>query len=222
MQDFDITGSGDVCYSRPQLFFKCTLCSTGEMDIPCRHKEYSLGFSSTFEPISLTPDSCMQRKGVPMLYKRLVTVLPTLYVWPVENTGSSAIDSMILEWQHKQYNTAQVQGSYTCKSSADSRLYSGAGSRLFKINIWMWRYWQKFPREIAVANSVELCKKQLSDSRIRAAATMHMLFSEPRTMIDCGSEAGVMNFIAPHVVPNVMYDIIHDIDYNIGTQCSTS
>ena len=46
-----------------------------------RHKEFSLVFFSTFEPISLTLDSCMQQKGVPMLYERL----PSLYVCPVEN-----------------------------------------------------------------------------------------------------------------------------------------
>ena len=33
-RDFDITGAGDVWYARPQLFFKCTLCPTGEMDDP--------------------------------------------------------------------------------------------------------------------------------------------------------------------------------------------
>ncbi len=39
------------------------------------------------------------------------------------------------------------------------------------------------------------------------------------TMIDCASEAGVMNFIAPHVVSDVSIDdITHDIDYNMGTR----
>ncbi len=37
-------------------------------------------------------------------------------------------------------------------------------------------------------------------------------------MIDCASEAGVMNFTAPHVVSDVMYDIAHDIDYDMGTR----
>jgi hypothetical protein len=32
--------------------------------------DVSLVFFNTFEPISLTPESCMQRKGVPMLYER--------------------------------------------------------------------------------------------------------------------------------------------------------
>ena len=79
-RDFDICGAGDVWYARPQLFFKCTLCPTGEMGNTRRHKEFSLVFFSTFEPISLTPDSCMQQKGVPMLYKRSRTVLPSLTV----------------------------------------------------------------------------------------------------------------------------------------------
>jgi hypothetical protein len=42
-------------------------------------------FFSTFEFIGLTQESCMQRKGVPMLYERSATVLPTLYVCQVEN-----------------------------------------------------------------------------------------------------------------------------------------
>ncbi len=84
-RDFDITVTGDVWYARPQLFFKCTLYPTGEMGNTRGHNEFSLVFFSTFEPTSLTPDSCMQRKGVPMLYERSLTVLPSLYVCPVEN-----------------------------------------------------------------------------------------------------------------------------------------
>ena len=84
-RDFDTTRSGDVWYARQQLFFKCTLCSTGEMGNTRRHREFSLVFFSTFEPISLTPDICMQQKGVPMLYERSRTVLSSLYVCPVEN-----------------------------------------------------------------------------------------------------------------------------------------
>ena len=47
--------------------------------------EVSLVFFSTFEPLSLTPDSCMQRNGIPMVYERAASQLPTLYVCPVEN-----------------------------------------------------------------------------------------------------------------------------------------
>jgi hypothetical protein len=55
---------------------------------------------------------------------------------------------------------------------ADSRQDSGTGSRLFEINIWMWRYGRTFPREITVSDSVDLRKKRLVDSRKRAAATL--------------------------------------------------
>ena len=82
--DFDVTGGGDVWYARPLLFFTCTLCPTGGKGNVGTHKEVSLVFFSTFEPISLTPDSCMQRKGVPMLYQRAATQVPTLCVCPVK------------------------------------------------------------------------------------------------------------------------------------------
>ena len=86
-RDFYITGAGEAWYARPLLFIKCTLCPTGAMGNTRRHKEFSLVFFSTFtfEPISLTPDSCIQQKGVPMLYERSRTGLPSLYVSPVEN-----------------------------------------------------------------------------------------------------------------------------------------
>ncbi len=92
-RDFDVTGAGEVWYARQQLFFKCTLCRTvcptvtGAIEHTQRHKEFSLVFFSTFGSISLTPDSCMQQKGVPMLYELSCTVLlsPSLYVCPVEN-----------------------------------------------------------------------------------------------------------------------------------------
>jgi hypothetical protein len=83
--DLDVTGGGDVWFARPLLFFSCTLCPTGHLGDTRSHKSVSLIFFSTFEPISLTPDSCMQRKGVPMLYERAASQVPSLYVCPVEN-----------------------------------------------------------------------------------------------------------------------------------------
>jgi hypothetical protein len=59
------------------------------------------------------------------------------------------------------------------EAAADSRPDSGTGSRLFEVNIWMWRYGRTFPREISVEQAVELRKKWLQDSRARGAETMH-------------------------------------------------
>jgi hypothetical protein len=83
--DLDVTGVGDVWYARPLLFFTCTVCLTGHMDNTTSHKDVSLVFFNTFEPISLTPESCMRRKGVPMLYERATSQVPSLYVCPVES-----------------------------------------------------------------------------------------------------------------------------------------
>ena len=50
------------------------------------HKEVSLVYFSTFEPIDLTPDSIMQRAGEPMLYYSASNPrLPCLYICPVAN-----------------------------------------------------------------------------------------------------------------------------------------
>ena len=66
--DMDISGQGLMWYARPQLFFKCSVCPTGQRANKHRHIELSLVFFSTFELINITPNSVMQRNGVPMLY----------------------------------------------------------------------------------------------------------------------------------------------------------
>jgi hypothetical protein len=70
LTDFDMTGGDDVWFARPQLLFSCSLsrCPTGQIEDKDSHMEVSLVFFSTFEPISLTSDSCMQKNGIPMLY----------------------------------------------------------------------------------------------------------------------------------------------------------
>ena len=86
--DFDLKGNGLVWYARPQLFFICTLCPTGAKEslYSASHKEVSLVYFSTFEPIALTPDSIMQQAGVPMLYDSASNPrLPCLYICPVAN-----------------------------------------------------------------------------------------------------------------------------------------
>ena len=48
----------------------------------------------------------------------------------------------------------------THKCCTHSRPDSGTGSRLFKINMWMWCYGRTFPRQISVDEAVELRKKK--------------------------------------------------------------
>jgi hypothetical protein len=143
------------------------------MDHPDKYKEYSLVFFSTFEPISLTPDSCMQEKGVPMLYERSATVLPSLYVCPVENVlGRVPLIPCYLKGNTRNTIPYRYRGAIPAEAAADSRPDSGTGSRLFEINIWMWRYGRTFPREISVAEAVAKRKERVQESRIRAGATL--------------------------------------------------
>ena len=172
-RDFYITSAGEVWYSRPQLFFKCTLCPTGAMENTNRHKEFSLVFFNTFEPISLTPDSCMQQKGVPMLYERAANQVPTLYVCPVDNV----LRRVPLLPCYLKGNTVNTN-PHSCRSqipkgaAADSRPDNGTGSRLFEVNISILKYGRPFPRKYSVEEAVALRKKRVQESRARGAAML--------------------------------------------------
>ncbi len=65
----------------------------------------SLVFFSTFEPISLTPDSCIQKKGVPTVYEQAAN---TLRLPSGERPWPRASDSMLSERQHHELHSAQV------------------------------------------------------------------------------------------------------------------
>ena len=56
------------CGTPGLLFFRCTVCPTGSLQTPSKHKELALVFFSSLEPITLTPGAVTQRNGVPMLY----------------------------------------------------------------------------------------------------------------------------------------------------------
>jgi hypothetical protein len=92
----------------------------------------SLVFLCTFEAICLTPDSCLQRKGVPMLYELAAKKVPTLCVCPVEKV----LSRVPLIPCYLNSNTANtIQHKYRPRipreAAADSRPCSGTGSRLF-------------------------------------------------------------------------------------------
>ena len=55
---------------------------------------------------------------------------------------------------------------------ADSRNGAGSGSRLYEVNIWMWRYGRGQPRRVTVAEAGLQRKDAISDACRRAADTM--------------------------------------------------
>ncbi len=77
----------------------------------------------------------MQRNGIPMLYERVVSQLPTLYVCPVENVFGRA--PLIPHYMMgNTLNTIPHALWYEVPdgAGADSRPDSGSGSRLFEVN----------------------------------------------------------------------------------------
>ncbi len=135
LTDFDMTGGDDFWFIRPQLFFSCCLCPTGQTEDKFSHREVSLVFFSTFEPISFTSDSCMQKNGIPMLYERASSQLPTLYVCPVENVLGRIPLIQCFLCGNKDHNSASLRYHIPDGAAADSRPYSGTGSLLFEVNI---------------------------------------------------------------------------------------
>ena len=172
-QDFDIKGDGIVWYARPQLFFSCTVCPAGAQDDSRQHTKLDLVFFTTFEPITLTPDSIVQSNGVPMLYEAARNQIPSLYVAPVENMlGRVPLIPCFLEGQ--AINTIPYsyrQHSGLSGATADSRPGAGNGATLWEVQLWMWRYGRSLPRTMTIEKAAERRAARLQDSRKRAAAT---------------------------------------------------
>ena len=172
--DFDLQGGGLVWYARPQLFFNCTLCPTGFQGFSDSYKEVSLVYFSTFEPIELTPDSIMQQAGVPMLYDSASNPrLPCLYICPVANVLGRAplIPCFIGGNSHPTIPHSFRNDPRLGDASADTQRDRGNGSRLYEVNIWMWRYGRGRARMVSIVEAERIMAERLSESRIRAAET---------------------------------------------------
>jgi hypothetical protein len=135
---------------------------TGRWQDTFFHREVSLVLFSTFEPVSLTPDSCMQKNGIPMVYERDTSQLPTLYVCTVENVlGLAPIFLCCLKGNLHKTIPCCLRHHVLAGSAADSRQDSGTGSRLFDVNIWMWRYGRALPRTISVKFAEEMRRERV-------------------------------------------------------------
>jgi hypothetical protein len=148
--EFDLQGDSLVWYAHPQLFFNCTLWA---MEDSHTHKEVSLMYFSTFEPIELTPDSVMQQAGVPIFYDSASNQrLPCLYTCPVANVLGRAQLSLCFIGGNSHptiphsFKDDQSLGS----ASADTQPNWGNSSRIYKVNIWMWLYGRGSPLMVSI------------------------------------------------------------------------
>ncbi len=139
--DFASTGDGLVRYGGPQLFFNCTLCPTGlkASVYSGSHKEISLVYFSTFEPIDLTPHSIMQRAGVPMPYDSASNPrLPCLYICPVANVLGRAPLIPCFIGGNSHPHPIPLQGRRRighASADSDTQRDRGNGSMLYEVNI---------------------------------------------------------------------------------------
>ena len=131
----------------------------------------------------------MQQKGVPRLHELSRTVLPSLYVCPVESVfGRVPLIPCYLNANTSNTIPYRCRGAIPAEAAADSRPDSGTGSRLFEINIWIWRKGRTFPREITVADAEAMRKQRVHESRAQGAATLKRR-REQATVRTAGAEA---------------------------------
>jgi hypothetical protein len=94
------------------------------------------------------------------------------------------------------------------EAAADSKPDSGTGSRLYEINIWMWRYGRTFPRAISVEQAVDLRKKRLQESRIRVLILFAACMMLPgrrglQVLNECPDDLHAVPYIVPDIVSNI-------------------
>ena len=171
-----MSGNELLWYGRLQLLFRCTLCPTGALHDIRRHTEVSLAFFSTFEPVDLTPNSVMQQEGVPIFYDSAsCSALPCLYICPVKNVLGRVpmIPCFVAGNTQPTIPHGFARGGRAAlgAGAADTRPDSGNGSRLYELNLWMWRYGRGQERKVSVTKAMEARVKRVREARARASAT---------------------------------------------------
>jgi hypothetical protein len=191
--DMDLSGDGLLWYARPQLFFNCTVAPVGQLARKARHTELSLVFFSTFEPIKLTPNSVMQRNGVPMFFDSASsTNLPSLYICRAENVlGRVPLMPCYIGGNSHPTLPHRFGTGNRAGATADSSVDRGNGSRLYELNLWMWRYGRGQPRKVTVAEAEQRRKERLTEARKRAVQTLKRRREERGTRVGAGDNDAV-------------------------------
>jgi hypothetical protein len=99
--------------------------------------------------------------------------LPCLYICPVANVLGRAplIPCFIGGNRHPTIPHRFKDDRRLGDASADTQRDRGNGSRLYELNIWMWRYGRSRPRMVSIAEAERIRSERLRESRLRAAET---------------------------------------------------
>ena len=99
--------------------------------------------------------------------------LPCLYICPVANVlgRTPLIPCFIGGNRHPTILYRFKDDRRIGDGSADTQRDRGNGSRLYEVNMWMWRYGRCRPRMVSIADAERIRAERLSESRTRAAET---------------------------------------------------
>ncbi len=99
--------------------------------------------------------------------------LPCLYICPVANVLGRAplILCFIGGNSHPTIQYHFKDDLCIGHGSADTQRDRVNGSRLYEVNIWIWRYGRGLPRMVSIAEAERIRAERLSESRTRAAET---------------------------------------------------
>ena len=115
----------------------------------------------------------MQRQSVPMLYDSAsCAALQNLYLCHAKNTLGRVpmIPSFAAGNAHPTIPHS-FSGRQLAGGMADTQPNRGNGSRLYEVNLWMWRYGRGQERKVSVRKCMEARAKNMREARGRAAQT---------------------------------------------------
>ena len=97
-------------------------------------------------------------------------------------------------------------------ASSDTQRDRGNSSRLYEVNIRMWRYGRGRPRMVSIAEAEKIRAERLSESRIRAAETRKRS-SEAAAAAGAADGSVVADWTLAYdiilcIIVNIVYDII--------------
>jgi hypothetical protein len=101
--------------------------------------------------------------------------LPCHYICPVANVlGRAPLIPCFIGGNRRPvipYHFKPEDDQRLGSASADTQWDRGNGSKLYEVNIWMWRYGLARPRMVTIAKAERMRSERLSESRTRAAGT---------------------------------------------------
>jgi hypothetical protein len=126
-------------YARPQLFFNCTVAPVEQQERKASLRHTTQSCSATECPRSLTLQAPLTYQACKFAEQRnWENVQGRVPLMPCYIGGNT-------------HPTLPPRFGNRAGATTDSSVGSSNGSRLYELNIWMWRYGRGLPRKVTVA-----------------------------------------------------------------------